>query len=120
MKNILIVDDMPMNQFIMNELLTPYADAISLCSNGEEAIEMTKHQVFDIIFMDIHMPIMDGITATKIIRQNEIYKEVPIIVLTGDVINVMANSDLSEWFDDYLIKPINEKNLINLMEKYNN
>lgn len=115
-KRILLVEDNEINQMLTKELLEPYVDSIVICENGEEAIQITNNSNFDIIFMDLHMPKMDGIKATTIIRENKRYEKVPIIALTADIINLQNNKSLKDLFDGYITKPIDMMELINVLK----
>lgn len=72
--------------------------------------------IFDIIFMDVHMPVMNGLDAIKIIRQTN--KEIPIIIITADVTDNIKNNKESIGFTDYVNKPVVIDNLLNIITKY--
>ncbi len=110
---VLVVEDVELNRFLMYELLSEMGHNVILCSDGQEALQILidSREPIDLIFMDIHMPIIDGITATKEIRKMEQYLTCPIIVLTSDVLNVAGNEELEQLFNGYLLKPINKQNI---------
>lgn len=116
-KNILIVEDNVVNQLVVKKLLARYDIKTTIVNNGKECIEIlvNKHD-FDIILMDIQMPVMDGITATKIIRtnQNNVFKNanIPIIALTADVFEETRKAINESGFNEYMSKPIKEAELI--------
>ena len=89
-------------------------------NNGEEAIEKFVIDDFDAIFMDINMPVMGGVEATKHINnlQKEYEKRTPIIALTANAIKGDKERFLSEGMDDYLTKPISEEELDRVLQKY--
>lgn len=110
---VLVVEDVELNRFLMYELLSEMGHNVILCSDGQEALQILidSREPIDLIFMDIHMPIIDGITATKEIRKMEQYQHSPIVVLTSDVLNVAGNEELEQLFNGYLLKPINKQNI---------
>lgn len=116
---ILVVEDVEEVRFLLYELLNDLGHDVILCSDGNEALQilLESNVSMEVIFMDIHMPVLDGISATKLIRQREDYKETPIIVLTGDVLNVAGNEDLTTLFNGYLLKPINKDKLIEVLNR---
>jgi signal transduction histidine kinase len=121
-KNILIVDDMESNalllKIILQNLSIKYNSKINinLCSSGDKAIELTKLNSYDIIFMDINMEILDGYSTTKIIRNNG-YTNI-IIATTGDETTTIKKNNFV-YFDEILIKPFDETNIINILLKFN-
>jgi len=87
--------------------------------NGEEAVRLAKERIPALILMDNRMPVMDGITATKILKADATTAKIPIISTTasamkGDRERIMSEAE----FDDYVPKPIDGKALINLVKKY--
>ncbi|MGN1393302.1 MAG: two-component sensor histidine kinase BarA [Succinivibrionaceae bacterium] len=118
--SILAVDDNNTNLMLIKTLLSEIVTNIYTATNGEEAIEMCLHTEFDIILMDIQMPIMDGVTATKSIRKNGVNKQTPIIAVTALVIPEEKEKFLKEGMDEYLEKPLDENQLRNIICKYCN
>ena len=116
---ILVAEDNPNNQKLIEILLSKIGLQSLIVSDGQQAIDMYKKRKFDLILMDINMPIIDGIKATKIIReiQNEYYK-IPIIALTANSIAGDKEKYLSSGMDDYLSKPIDFDKLVNIIKKY--
>jgi PAS domain S-box-containing protein len=117
--DILVAEDNPNNQKLIEILLSKIGLKSVLVSNGQEAIDMYKKRKFDLILMDINMPIVDGIYATKTIREieNDYYK-IPIIALTANSIAGDKEKYLLSGMDDYLSKPIDFDKLINIIKKY--
>ncbi|MDD2895271.1 MAG: response regulator [Aliarcobacter sp.] len=116
---ILVAEDNPNNQKLIDILLGKLGLQVVLVANGEEAIEKYKQEKFDLILMDINMPIMDGVNATKEIRkiENDYYK-IPIVALTANSIAGDKEKYLNQGMDDYLSKPIEFDKLVNLLKKY--
>ncbi len=105
--NVLIVEDILANQEVVRSLLEPAGCTVSAASNGMIAIELMENQVFDVILMDIRMPIMDGIETTKYIREHEgPHQNVPIIALTADASAENNAICLAVGADVFLTKPV--------------
>jgi len=113
---ILVVDDIDTNLKVARGLMLPYKMQIDLCTSGMEAIEKVKANRYDLVFMDHMMPEMDGIEATKLIR--EIYANLPIIALTANAVSGTKEMFLSNGFDDFLSKPIDTIKLNSILEKW--
>jgi CheY-like chemotaxis protein/HPt (histidine-containing phosphotransfer) domain-containing protein len=95
---------------------------ISIAKNGVEAVEKTQNQSFDLVLMDVNMPIMDGIQATQILRRSKKPEiaNLPIIACTANAIKGDSERFLSEGFSDYMSKPFKEEDLMKLLDKYLN
>ncbi len=117
---VLIVDDNNANLQLAREFLSNLQTDVTLAESGKEAIEIFKHNHFDLIFMDIQMPIMDGIETTKHIRSIETDKRTPIIALTAHSINEQKTDFLIAGLDDCIRKPINETQLIHTLKRWTN
>jgi len=114
--NILIVDDVETNAYVAKGLLTPYELKIESVGSGYAAIERVKSgKQYDIIFMDHMMPEMDGVEATKRIR--EMGYEKPIVALTANAVAGQANIFLENGFDDFISKPIDLRQMNMLLNK---
>lgn len=117
-KEILIVDDNLINLKIVNKMIqSEYVNCIS-ANNGLEALKIINNNKLDIILMDIQMPIMDGIEATKNIRSNNIYKNIPIIALTASVMKKEIEYYKSIGINDVLSKPFKKEQLISIINKF--
>lgn len=117
---VLLVDDNAMNRKVANAMLKMYNFKLAEADSGKAAIERIKHMKYDMILMDHMMPEMDGIEATKIIREEcgENGKNAIIIALTANAINGAKEMYLENGFDDFLSKPFDRKQLQNLLEKW--
>ena len=108
--NVLVAEDSEVNQFIMRELLAKWGIEISIAANGKEALEMFQSLEFDLILMDIQMPEMDGLEATRRIRALQLEQEVcPDCVIVGFSAHAMSGDReryMSEGMMDYLTKPV--------------
>ena len=116
---ILVAEDNINNQKLIEILLSKIGVKTVIVSNGEESVESYKKDKYDLILMDINMPIMDGVTATKIIKdlEKDNYK-IPIIALTANSIAGDKERYLSQGMNDYLSKPIEFNKLVNILDKY--
>ena len=102
---LLIVEDNEINQEIVTELLSNNDFKITLANNGLEAVDAVEKDEFDLIFMDIQMPEMDGLEATKTIREKG-YTEVPIIAMTAHAMTGDRDKSLNAGMNDHVTKPL--------------
>jgi len=115
--NVLIAEDHPMNQQLMKHLMDSWRFDFDIVSNGRELIEAVRKKSYDIILMDIQMPVMDGYTATRILR-NDLHLEVPVLAMTAHAMAGEREKCMSFGMNDYISKPINESELYNLILRY--
>lgn len=117
---VLVVEDNVMNQMIMRKLLGSMSNInFVVVLNGQEAIEILKKDAFDVVLMDLQMPVMDGYEATKIIRSGtlgQVIGNIPIIAVTADAMQETRQKVLDIGMNDYMTKPITKELL---MEKIN-
>ena len=113
---VLVAEDSPTNQMLINLLLERLGLEVTLVKDGKDAVDKALTQTFDLIFMDIQMPDMNGFDATKILRKNGV--KIPIVALTAHVMKGDRQECLSAGCDDYLAKPINRKGLVQIIHKY--
>lgn len=118
--SILIVDDNRTNLQVAKGLMAAYKMTIHTAISGMEAIKLVKKRQYDLIFMDHMMPEMDGVDTVKEIRrlEGEYYKEVPIVALTANALSGAREKFLSMGFQDFLGKPIEFRNLDQILQKY--
>lgn len=118
-KHILIAEDVAVNQLIAQHILEGWGHTVVLAVNGKEAVkEIEKHR-FDLVLMDIHMPEMNGMEATKIIRQMEDPQKanIPIIAVTASAFRDETNRYLEAGMNDYITKPYTEEALFESIRK---
>jgi PAS domain S-box-containing protein len=108
---ILIVEDNEMNRMVAKNALTLFEPEITEAENGKEAVSILENKPFDIILMDLQMPIMGGLEATKIIR-NKLNISTPIIALSANAFKTEIEKCLSNGMNSYVTKPFEEKDLI--------
>lgn len=117
--NALVVEDNLINQRLIKLLLKEYGISVSAVSNGDEAVEMCRDHKYDIVFMDIDMPIKDGILATQEIKAEESpMQRMPIIALTALAMEGDREYILGKGLDDYLSKPLTREKLEYVLQKY--
>ena len=112
--NVLLVEDHPTNQKLALGLLGKWGHIATLARNGQEALDILATQSFDVILMDMQMPVMDGIEATQRIRAGEAEHQLsrtPIIAMTAAAMQDDRDACLAAGMDDYLSKPIRVKEL---------
>lgn len=112
-KKILVVDDNEMNRLVATTILNNYGAIVLEAPNGQACIDYLHADKIDLILMDIQMPVMDGIEATKLIRK-DISKTLPIVALTANAIKGANEKYLSVGMNDYLSKPFAEFDLIKI------
>ncbi|MCR5108449.1 MAG: response regulator [Lachnospiraceae bacterium] len=117
---ILVVDDTPMNLMVVKGLLKNILKNIETANNGAEAVNLARHNHYDIIFIDQRMPGMDGTTTLSHIKRDKggINAATPFICLTADAISGARERYIAEGFDDYLSKPIASAELEKILETY--
>lgn len=115
---VLAVDDYEANRLLMSEFLSAQHVEVTVAASGEEALQLWREQHFDMIFMDIQMPGMDGIATTAKIREEESGRRTPIIALTAHVGTEEKSRLLSAGLDDYLSKPVSEAQLTHTVKRW--
>ena len=113
---ILLVEDNKINQLVAKRLLQRLGYRIDIVGNGQEALYALEQQAYDAIFMDIQMPIMDGVTATKQIRQRFPTRQQPhIIAMTANALKGDRETYLAAGMNDYISKPVQLPAMINAL-----
>ncbi|NRF94138.1 response regulator [Paenibacillus frigoriresistens] len=116
---ILLVEDNEINQQVAMEFLKEHEFEITIAENGQEAIEiLTIDDEYNLILMDIHMPIMDGVEATAHIRQIPNYRNIPIIGLTANVVKQDLEDYIRYGMNDVISKPFDIKRLFSVINKW--
>jgi PAS domain S-box-containing protein len=121
--NILVVEDNELNQQVVCELLEGEGFFVSIANNGQIALKKMEesrmnHQEFDVVLMDLQMPVMDGYTASKEIQKVKHLKNIPIIAMTADAMCGTQQRTADAGMDDYLTKPIDPYALFNVLVKW--
>jgi len=114
---VLIVEDNEINQSLIRHLFTNWNISFNICSNGKEAIDILKQEAFNIILMDIQMPVMDGYTAVQEIRLS-LKLDTPVIAMTAHAMPGEREKCLSYGMNEYISKPIKEEQLLKLIAQF--
>jgi CheY-like chemotaxis protein len=116
--NILLAEDNPVNEKLAVGMLEKMGHSVSVARNGREVLEALKADNFDLIFMDVQMPEMDGLEATKLIRDDEKHtgSHVPIVAMTAHAMEGDREKCLEAGMDDYIAKPIDLGKLYDAIE----
>jgi len=116
-KRVLLVDDNQVNLMIAQKILTKFGLKITLAVNGKDAIEKIEQSSFDIVLMDIQMPVMDGLTATKFLRQNSKYKSLPIIAMSANVLPSDIEKVYQAGMNGHTGKPLKVEHMLEVILK---
>jgi len=119
-RRILVVEDNPVNQVLARRLLAKRGHAVTTAGNGQEALLALEGQVFDLILMDVQMPIMDGFEATGAIRDRERISgvHVPIVAMTAHAMKGDEEQCLRAGMDGYITKPIRTEDLFKTIDRF--
>ncbi len=119
---ILLVEDVVANQDVAVTMLEMFGCEVDIAGNGQIAVDLAKKCQYDLIFMDLHMPVMDGLTATCIIRENEKSSAqsslVPIVALTAGVYDEEKGLCLEIGMNDFMLKPFNASQLFKMIAEH--
>ena len=113
---ILLVDDVEMNRMVASAVLADYGVNITEAENGADAVRLLREQPFDLVLMDLQMPVMDGLNATLHIR-NELRLSIPVIALTASAMRRDNERCFEAGMNDYVTKPFNEEELVGVIQK---
>ncbi|MBE6151894.1 MAG: response regulator [Firmicutes bacterium] len=118
-KKVLIVDDNTLNIKVAAKILKEYELNIDSVESGQECLNVIKNKTYDLIFMDIMMPVMSGVDTLNALKQIDEFKT-PVVALTADAMEGKAKMYMDLGFNDYLSKPIDKKELERILNKYLN
>ncbi|MBL6724678.1 MAG: response regulator [Rubripirellula sp.] len=114
---ILLVEDGKANQILAQQLLTKWGHMVELAENGQLAVDMAQDQRFDLILMDVQMPVMDGIEATRKIRQEpNPNQDTPIVAMTAHAMSGDREKCLDAGMNDYITKPFRQADLLTVIQ----
>jgi CheY-like chemotaxis protein/HPt (histidine-containing phosphotransfer) domain-containing protein len=117
-KKILVAEDNRMNQQVIAEFLRLAGIAANIANNGLEALRLIEKHRFDAVLMDIHMPEMNGIAATRSMRGREAHQNLPIIALSAGVTQDERAACLRCGMNDFIAKPVDPENLYTVLKKW--
>lgn len=119
-KRVLVAEDSSVIQNLTKKILQMQSFDIFSVKNGKQVLDLLQDQSFDIILMDINMPIMDGMECSRNIRAlpDPVKSQIPIIAITGNAQNYSIDEFKEAGINDYLPKPLNFDNLVETVKKY--
>ena len=117
-RRLLVVDDNDFNQIVAKNLLEHDGAQVDLANNGQEAINALARQTYDLVLMDMQMPVMDGITATTEIRREARFANLPIIAMTANALPEERERCLAAGMNDFIAKPIVPETLADSLAKW--
>ena len=119
-KTILVVDDNMINQKLLRVILKDIVGRVDVANNGKEALLKYAKTKYDLVFMDIEMPILDGVKATKKIRELEFATEkpIPIIAITANTLAKDKQETIDAGMNDYITKPYQKEKIIEILNVY--
>jgi CheY-like chemotaxis protein len=119
-KKILVAEDNKINFFVANKFLESWGVIVTHVENGSLALDEVNKTQYDLILMDLHMPVMDGIEATRIIRSSADKKisSMPIVALTAAVMSEAHDKIENLAINDYVLKPFKPKDLYDRIAKH--
>ena len=110
-KKILVVEDNDINQQVATELLQDAGFVVEVADNGQIAVDMVERTNYDLVFMDMQMPVMDGVEATRLIRRKLDTARLPIVAMTANAMDRDRQACLDAGMNDFVAKPIDPEAL---------
>ncbi len=116
----LVVDDSRMNRDVVERMLIREGARATMAENGQQALEhlLARSEAFDAVLMDVQMPVMDGLTATRLIRGKLGFADLPIIAITAGVMTEQQEQTLEAGCNDFLAKPIDHEKLVSVLIRW--
>jgi two-component system sensor histidine kinase/response regulator len=115
---ILLVEDNDINQMVASEILGDAGFVVDIADNGQVALDKVAQAAYDLVLMDMHMPVMDGIAATEAIRRDPRRGGLPIVAMTANAMQQDRDRCRAAGMDDFLMKPINPEQLWDMLLKW--
>jgi CheY-like chemotaxis protein len=113
---ILLAEDSPINQVLFSEILQDMGHNVTLADTGIRALHMLERESFDLVLMDVEMPELDGLSATRLLRERGV--TLPVIGMTGHASAADAARCLAAGMTDHLVKPVDFDELYSMVERY--
>ncbi|NTV12197.1 MAG: response regulator, partial [Zoogloea sp.] len=116
--SILVVDDSDINQMVARRILELDGASVAVAANGQEAVDClrSRPEGFDIVLMDVQMPVMDGLSATRCIREELGLKDLPVIALTAGATEMQRSEAIGAGMNDFISKPFEAKRMIEIIQ----
>ncbi len=115
---VLLVDDIDLNQQVGSELLQDVGIEVDIAGDGQEALDKLARKAYDLVLMDMQMPVMDGLTATRRIRENAAWAALPVIAMTANAMPIDRARCLEAGMNDHLPKPIDPAALYQALQRW--
>lgn len=115
---ILLVEDNEVNQLVAGRILKKAGFQVTVAANGRQAVDKVTSEDFDLVLMDIQMPVMDGLSATLEIRQNPALKELPIVAMTAHALTQDRQKSLEAGMNDHICKPLDVTELFRCLSRW--
>ncbi|MDF2489826.1 MAG: putative sensor histidine kinase/response regulator hybrid [Pseudomonas sp.] len=115
---VLLVEDNPVNQLVAKGMLAKLGCKVEVALQGAEALSLLEEQAFDLVLMDCNMPVMDGYEASRRIRQDGRWRDLPIVALTANAMPEERERCRAAGMDDYLAKPFRREELLALLDHW--
>jgi len=115
---VLLAEDDPTNQLVACGLLAAAGMDVDIANDGSLAVELVGTKDYEIVLMDMQMPNMDGVTATKLIREQERFAELPIVAMTANAMQIHRQECLDAGMNDFVAKPFNPGELYTVIQKW--
>jgi CheY-like chemotaxis protein/HPt (histidine-containing phosphotransfer) domain-containing protein len=116
---VLLVEDLKTNQILARAILKQAGHEVDIAENGEQAVAAVQRKDYDLVFMDVQMPIMDGLEATRVIRaQGGNAAKIPIVALTASVLQQDVEECRAAGMDDFVAKPLDKETLLAAVERW--
>ncbi|HEY4068052.1 MAG TPA: response regulator, partial [Burkholderiaceae bacterium] len=115
---VLLVEDNPINQELATELLRDAGILVSVADNGEQALAALGAEAFELVLMDCQMPVMDGYAATRKLRENPRWRELPVLAMTANAMLGDRDKAIEAGMNDHISKPINVDNLFDKLARW--
>jgi len=116
--SILVVEDNELNQEVAEGLLADAGVKVTIANNGQEALELLSKNSYDVVLMDMQMPVMDGVSATQEIRKNAAFKQLPIIAMTANAMLQDKERCIAAGMNDHVAKPIDPDELFRVLTRW--
>jgi signal transduction histidine kinase/CheY-like chemotaxis protein len=116
--HVLLVEDNEINQEVAKGLLQHVGCQVTVAENGAVALEMARRADYDIVLMDMQMPVMDGLSATRALREQERFADLPIVAMTANAMQADRERCIEAGMNDYLAKPIEPEALWAMLVKW--